>query len=81
MDPSIYTLREKAANNSHFALEQRYHIALWWPMPIEGPPLVNFIEGWSAFLSKITKPLEFTLNFFLIFTSVWVSQAGIYVEI
>ena len=64
MGPSIYTLREKAANNSHLALEQRHHISLRWPMAIEGPPLLNFIEGWSAFLSKITKPPEFTLNIF-----------------
>ena len=48
-----------------------------------GASVSEFLEGQSAFWSKITKPPEFTLssekNFF--FTNIWVAQAGIYVEI
>lgn len=48
-----------------------------------GASASEFIEGWSAFLSKITKPPEFTLNIFFkkFFTSICISQAGIYVDI
>lgn len=48
-----------------------------------GASASEFIEGWSAFLSKIAKPPEFTLDILKkkIFMTICISQAGIYVEI